>query len=134
MMNNDQEQVKDLTHCIGTTKGPGESAHEYTFVSPDVKREIKTGEFVYYETQVEGEDDVFTKVDLLLKIGEIHGTQRGDIEAAFDAYSRCFQLDPANETARTELFKLAEIEEAWAKRRRIPARPRRRWLLRSQHR
>jgi DNA helicase HerA-like ATPase len=54
-MNNDQEQVKDLTHCIGTTKGPGESAHEYTFVSPDVKREIKTGEFVYYETQVEGE-------------------------------------------------------------------------------
>jgi hypothetical protein len=55
MMNNDQQQAKDLTHCIGTTKGPGESAHEYTFVSPDVKREIKTGEFVYYETQVEDE-------------------------------------------------------------------------------
>jgi len=41
--------------CIGTTKGPGESAHEYTFVTPDVERQVKTGEFVYYETQVEGE-------------------------------------------------------------------------------
>lgn len=55
MINDDQEQLKDLTHCIGTTKGPGESAHEYTFVTPDVERQLKTGEFVYYETLVEGE-------------------------------------------------------------------------------
>ncbi len=41
--------------CIGTTKGPGESAHEYTFVTPDVERRVKTGEFVYYETEVEGQ-------------------------------------------------------------------------------
>jgi len=40
--------------CIGTTKGPGESAHEYTFITPDPERRIKTGEFVYYEMKVEG--------------------------------------------------------------------------------
>jgi DNA helicase HerA-like ATPase len=54
-MKNNQADATLLIRCIGTTKGPGESAHEYTFVSPDVKREIKTGEFVYYETQVEDE-------------------------------------------------------------------------------
>ena len=41
--------------CIGTTKGPGESAHEFTFVTPDVERQVKTGEFVYYEAQVDGQ-------------------------------------------------------------------------------
>jgi DNA helicase HerA-like ATPase len=39
--------------CVGTTKGPGESAHEFTFVTPDPERRVKAGEFVYYETQVE---------------------------------------------------------------------------------
>ncbi len=41
--------------CIGTTKGPGESTYEYTFITPDPERRIKTGEFVYYEMEVEGE-------------------------------------------------------------------------------
>ncbi|MGC8880336.1 MAG: ATP-binding protein [Anaerolineae bacterium] len=40
--------------CIGTTKGPGESAHEYTFITPDPERRVKVGEFVYYEMEVEG--------------------------------------------------------------------------------
>ncbi len=35
---------------IGTTKGPGETAHEYRFITPDRKEAIKVGEFVYYET------------------------------------------------------------------------------------
>ena len=39
--------------CIGTTKGPGESPHEFTFVTPDPDRQVKTGEFVYYETKVD---------------------------------------------------------------------------------
>ena len=43
------------TKCVGTTKGPGESAHEYTFVTPDSERQVKHGEFVYYETGVEGQ-------------------------------------------------------------------------------
>ncbi len=41
--------------CVGTTKGPGETAHEFTLVTPDPERRVKTGEFVYYETQVEGQ-------------------------------------------------------------------------------
>jgi DNA helicase HerA-like ATPase len=48
-------RLSDATRCIGTTKGPGESANEYTFVTPDAERQVKTGEFVYYEAQVEGE-------------------------------------------------------------------------------
>lgn len=33
---------------IGTAKGPGDTAQEYTFVSPDHDQRLKTGEFVYY--------------------------------------------------------------------------------------
>ena len=34
---------------VGITKGPGETNHEYTFVSRDGKQELKNGEYVYYE-------------------------------------------------------------------------------------
>jgi DNA helicase HerA-like ATPase len=37
---------------IGTTKGPGETAHEYLFITPDRMETVKVGEFVYYETPV----------------------------------------------------------------------------------
>ena len=40
---------------IGTTKGPGETAHEYLFITPDRGRVAKVGEFVYYETEVDGQ-------------------------------------------------------------------------------
>ena len=40
---------------IGTTKGPGETAHEYIFITPDRKQTAKVGEFVYYETPVVGQ-------------------------------------------------------------------------------
>ena len=40
---------------IGTTRGPGETAHEYGFITPDREQSVKVGEFVYYETQVGGE-------------------------------------------------------------------------------
>jgi hypothetical protein len=42
-------------YCIGTVKGPGETPHEFTFIAPDPERRIKHGEFVYYLTQVDGE-------------------------------------------------------------------------------
>jgi len=41
-------------HPIGITKGPGETAHEFTFVTPDREQSIKAGEFVYYEAVVDG--------------------------------------------------------------------------------
>ena len=34
---------------MGITKGPGETTHEYTFVSRDDEQELKNGEYVYYE-------------------------------------------------------------------------------------
>ncbi|MGC9469041.1 MAG: ATP-binding protein [Anaerolineae bacterium] len=40
---------------LGTTKGPGESAHEYVFVTPDRSETAKVGEFVYYDADVDGE-------------------------------------------------------------------------------
>jgi len=40
---------------IGTTKGPGETAHEYLFISPDRGGTAKVGEFVYFETAVDGQ-------------------------------------------------------------------------------
>jgi len=39
---------------IGTTKGPGETAHEYVFVASDPEQQVKYGEFVYYEAKVDG--------------------------------------------------------------------------------
>ncbi|MBV9019302.1 MAG: ATP-binding protein, partial [Ktedonobacteraceae bacterium] len=35
--------------AVGITKGPGESTHEYTFVSRDDEQVLKNGEYVYYE-------------------------------------------------------------------------------------
>jgi DNA helicase HerA-like ATPase len=43
-----------MAHPIGTTKGPGETAHEFTFITPDREQNVRTGEFVYYETAVDG--------------------------------------------------------------------------------
>src|SRR5438876_12335585 len=34
---------------VGITKGPGETTHEYTFVSRDDAHVLKNGEYVYYE-------------------------------------------------------------------------------------
>ncbi len=39
---------------IGIAKGPGETPNEYTFVTPDTERRVKTSEFVYYEAEVDG--------------------------------------------------------------------------------
>ena len=38
-----------LRKPVGITKGPGETTHEYTFVSRDDAQVLKNGEYVYYE-------------------------------------------------------------------------------------
>jgi DNA helicase HerA-like ATPase len=43
-------------HCVGTVKGPGETPHDFTFIAPDPERRVKHGEFVYYETAVDGDE------------------------------------------------------------------------------
>lgn len=42
------------TAPIGITKGPGETIHEYTFISRDEGRLLKNGEYVYYLLDGEG--------------------------------------------------------------------------------
>jgi DNA helicase HerA-like ATPase len=42
------------TAPIGTTKGPGETPHEYTFITPDRQQTVRNGEFVCYEATVDG--------------------------------------------------------------------------------
>ena len=42
---------------IGVAKGPGETAHEYTFVSADCDQQLKNGEFVYYTIETNAETD-----------------------------------------------------------------------------
>ena len=42
--------------CIGTVKGPGETPNEFTLVAPDPDRRLKHGEFLYYATEVDGEE------------------------------------------------------------------------------
>ncbi len=41
---------------VGITKGPGETIHEYTFISRDDDRLLKNGEYVYYELESDASD------------------------------------------------------------------------------
>jgi DNA helicase HerA-like ATPase len=43
-------------HPIGLTKGPGETPHEFTFVSPDRGQVLKASEFVAYQAEVDGQE------------------------------------------------------------------------------
>lgn len=48
---------------VGLTKGPGETPHEFTFVSPDRDQSLKIGEFITYRTEVDGaERDILSRV------------------------------------------------------------------------
>src|SRR5438046_8322588 len=42
-------RVGSFRKPVGITKGPGETTHEYTFVSRDDEQVLKNGEYVYYE-------------------------------------------------------------------------------------
>ena len=41
---------------LGLTKGPGETPHEFTFVSPDRAQVLKASEFVAYRAEVDGQE------------------------------------------------------------------------------
>jgi len=44
-------------YLIGRTKGPGQTPHEFTFLSPDHDQNLKVGEFTYH-TDVNGQKPV----------------------------------------------------------------------------
>jgi DNA helicase HerA-like ATPase len=43
-------------YSVGLTKGPGETPHEFTFVSPDKELVLKVGEFVSYRAEGAGQE------------------------------------------------------------------------------
>ena len=43
-----QTNAQTRAEAVGVTKGPGETIHEYTFISRDEQRVLKNGEYVYY--------------------------------------------------------------------------------------
>lgn len=51
-------QQRNATHDapVGITKGPGDTIHEYTFISRDERRLLKNGEYVYYELDSDSHD------------------------------------------------------------------------------
>ncbi|MCJ7623336.1 MAG: hypothetical protein MUO76_07515, partial [Anaerolineaceae bacterium] len=54
---------ENLQKPVGLTKGPGETAHEFIFISPDRKQELKVGEFIFYQLEIGGEKrDVLSRV------------------------------------------------------------------------
>lgn len=71
---------RQTSHPIGTAKGPGQTQHEYTFVTPDREHTLKAGEFVYYRAEADGEER-----DILGRV-----TQRSPLRLYPDA----FMLDP----------------------------------------
>jgi len=66
-----------------------------------------------HEIQLSRQKSRPERVQLLLRIGELQAAKIGDGDKAFDAYSRTFKEEPANETARRELERLATISESW---------------------
>ena len=49
MLDQNASQLAPSRKPVGITKGPGETTHEYTFVSRDDEQVLKNGEYVYYE-------------------------------------------------------------------------------------
>jgi hypothetical protein len=79
----DSTLVRSRFKPVGITKGPGENAHEYTFVSRDDEQVLKNGEYVYYELAEPGNVGVplagtqvaNTQPSRLSEPGNVAGTQ-----------------------------------------------------------
>ena len=52
-----------MSHLLGRAKGPGPTPQSFLLVSPDPDQELKVGEFITYQAQVEGElRDILARV------------------------------------------------------------------------
>ena len=70
----DPTLVRPRFKPVGITKGPGENAHEYTFVSRDDEQVLKNGEYVYYELTEPG-NAAGTRTTGLTDPGNVAGIQ-----------------------------------------------------------
>ena len=62
-----------------------------------------------YEIQLQAEEETFAQVTLLTRIGELYAKRIGDVEKAFDAYSRCFRVDPSAPGIQAQLEELGDL-------------------------
>ncbi len=62
-----------------------------------------------YEIQLAEEQDNLRRVGLLMRIGELYAQRIGNPDRAFDAYARCFQVDPGVEGAKNHLEELGAL-------------------------
>jgi CRP-like cAMP-binding protein len=88
---------------LGRAKGPGEKMHTFLFVSPDADKALKTGEFIVYHAEVDGQMQ-----PILARI-----TERRPLRLYPDGFSTDPQIDPntvaamVGYTGRTrELFEI----------------------------
>jgi len=44
-----------MNRPLGRAKGPGPTPHSFLFVSPDLEKNLKVGEFITYEAEIDGE-------------------------------------------------------------------------------
>lgn len=89
---------------IGTTKGPGESAGDFTIVTPDRDRAIKVGEFVYYWADVDGsEQRIFGRVASRTHLRLYPDSFMADPTTSPDEVARILGF----ESADTELYEVS---------------------------
>ncbi len=69
---------------LGRAKGPGEKMHTFLFVSPDADKALKTGEFIVYHAEVDGQTQ-----PILARI-----TERRPLRLYPDGFSTDPQIDP----------------------------------------
>ncbi len=89
---------------VGIAKGPGDTPNEYTFVTPDTERRVKTSEFVYYEADVDG-----TQRQILGRV-----IRRIPLRLYPDSFLAHPEVDPAQMAAMVGYYqKSVPTGEAW---------------------
>lgn len=74
---------------IGRTKGPGQTPHEFIFVSPDPDQNLKVGEFITYTAAVDGQERIiFSRI-----------TSRQPLRLYPDTFAADPAIDPADVAA-----------------------------------
>jgi len=74
---------------IGICKGPGETPHEFTFITTDPELRVKTGEYVYYDALIDA-----TERHILARV-----TQRQQVRAYPDSLLSDPTIDPGEMAA-----------------------------------
>ncbi|MDX9721049.1 MAG: tetratricopeptide repeat protein [Myxococcota bacterium] len=73
-----------------------------------------TKRIAVYEVQLEHIDDVFGRVEIMVKQAKLYEHFDADKSHAFEAYARAFESNPSDRLVRAELERLTNEREAWS--------------------